>query len=271
MSRWFRFYEGVVDDPKVQRLPATLFKFWVNAMCLASRNGDAYPSTQDMAFSLRMSEKQVDANMAALADAGLVDEVDGKSTPHNWSGRQFKSDVSNDRVKRHRQRNRNGDVTADVTPPEQSRADTESEQNRDSAAGASPRVQDSGEEFRLEAEKPPRKPSKKAIVFVLPPWVPAEPWAGYVEMRKKIKHPLTDYAMKLAVDDLEKLRDKGHAPATVLDYCTLKSYRGIFPPPAGAVATSTTNGTAAIPANLEAIQAAEEELVRQNREKSNVH
>jgi len=31
--RWFRFYAESVNDPKVQRLPAHLFKTWVNILC----------------------------------------------------------------------------------------------------------------------------------------------------------------------------------------------------------------------------------------------
>ena len=30
MSRWFRFYDAALDDPKVQRLPPAIFKLtWV--------------------------------------------------------------------------------------------------------------------------------------------------------------------------------------------------------------------------------------------------
>jgi len=49
--------------------------------------------------------------------------------PHNWNGRQYKSDVSTDRVKRYRERKRNvsgnDDETANETPPEQNRTDTD--------------------------------------------------------------------------------------------------------------------------------------------------
>jgi hypothetical protein len=136
MSRWFRLYDDVVDDPKVQRLTAPLFKFWVNCLCLASANGGEMPPLVDMAFKLRMSEKQVAENLQKLVDAELVDSTDGMSTPHNWNGRQFKSDDSKDRVQKHRQRQKKQDVTvtetenvtANVTPPE-----TEQRQSRDRA------------------------------------------------------------------------------------------------------------------------------------------
>jgi hypothetical protein len=103
-GRWFRFYDSVVDDPKVQRLSLSAFRFWVNVLCLASRNGGKLPPLVDLTFSLRMTEKQVVDGLKSLEAAGLVDEsVDGVSTPHNWNGRQFKADVSTERVKRFRE------------------------------------------------------------------------------------------------------------------------------------------------------------------------
>ena len=38
--KWFRFYHDAIDDPKVQRLPGDVFKFWVNLLCLASRSNE---------------------------------------------------------------------------------------------------------------------------------------------------------------------------------------------------------------------------------------
>jgi len=135
MSHWFRFYDEVVEDPKVQRLPLPLFKFWVNAMCLASRNGGDIPSQADMAFSLRMPEKQVAASLKALIAAGLMDTSDGTVTPHNWSGRQYESDSAAERMRKYRankKRNalRNGDVLD--TEQIQSRTETDTVEDKSS-------------------------------------------------------------------------------------------------------------------------------------------
>jgi hypothetical protein len=118
-GRWFRFYDSVVDDPKVQRLSLSAFRFWVNVLCLASRNGGKLPPLVDLTFSLRMTEKQVVDGLKSLEAAGLVDEsVDGVSTPHNWNGRQFKADVSTERVKRFRERSTKRDETVSRNAPE---------------------------------------------------------------------------------------------------------------------------------------------------------
>lgn len=123
MSRWFRFYDEALNDRKVQSLSGDLFKAWINLLCLASKSGGAIASISDAAFALRASEAKAGAIIADLASKGLLDQVDGGYfEPHNWAARQFKSDVSNDRVKRHRERARNAEcnvtTTVTVTPPE---------------------------------------------------------------------------------------------------------------------------------------------------------
>lgn len=130
--QWFRFYAEVVNDPKVQRLPGDMFKAWVNLMCLACSNGGAVPK-DDIAFALRITPKTADGIVAYLVERNLLDDLGGVVTPHNWNERQFHSDDSKERVKRYRERQRNArrnvTSTVTVTAQEQSRADTESEQN----------------------------------------------------------------------------------------------------------------------------------------------
>lgn len=63
----------------------------------------------------------------------------------------------------------------------------------------------------------------------LPDWIPAEAWAGYVEMRKKIRKPMTDRAIQLAINTLDKMRQQGQDVAAVLDQSTLNSWQGLFP------------------------------------------
>lgn len=135
MARWFRFYDDAVNDPKVQRLEPKLFKAWINMLCLASQGDGWLPPAGDVAFTLRVTEAEAGRLVDGLVSSGLLDEYDGRYTPHNWNGRQFKSDVSNERVKRHRQRKCNVTSTVTETPP-----DTEqiTEQKEDTPSGVSP-------------------------------------------------------------------------------------------------------------------------------------
>lgn len=68
----------------------------------------------------------------------------------------------------------------------------------------------------------------RARGFEIPDWVPAEPWAAFVEMRKQIGHKLTDHGKKLAIGELEKLCRAGSDAAAVLNQSTMKSWRGLF-------------------------------------------
>lgn len=125
--QWFRFYNDVINNPKVQCLPDDTFKAWVNILCLASQNDGKIPNLDYLSFALRMPLHAVTGHIDVLFAAGLIDEKNGQRTPHNWAKRQFKSDTSKDRVKRYRDRYKKQDRNVTVTPPEQiqNRADTE--------------------------------------------------------------------------------------------------------------------------------------------------
>ncbi len=162
-ERWFRFYDGVVDDPKVQRLPPALFKLWVNLMCLTSRNGGAFPALVDMAFSLRVTEKKLTTDLEALQAAGLVDEIDGKATPHNWTGRQYESDSAAERMRRYRERNkikesdaplRNALRTSDAVEDRVQKTDTEKKKEDAPPAALAPTKPVRGTRWKAEDKVP---------------------------------------------------------------------------------------------------------------------
>jgi hypothetical protein len=130
MSRWFRFYDCALDDPKVQKLSDRLFKTWINILCIASKSGGSLPCASDIAFMMRLSDGETADRMSALVEAGLIDELEHGYEPHNWSKRQFKSDGSTERVKRFRASERNVSCpvseTVDETGPE-TETDTDTE------------------------------------------------------------------------------------------------------------------------------------------------
>jgi phage replication O-like protein O len=53
-------------------------------------------------------------------------------------------------------------------------------------------------------------------------------WKAYIQMRKTIKHPLTDYAMELAAGKLEKFSLQGQDPIAVLNQSIEASWQGLF-------------------------------------------
>lgn len=187
-ERWFRVYEGLVDDPKVQRLSGETVKGLLNLWCLASRNGGALPTIEDIAFSLRMATPKVERLLSELRAVGLLDEeAEGVTSPHNWDGRQFKSDTTDptaaQRMRKHR---RNATVTQTVTPPvtspvtlaERSRGpETDTEKNREVPS----------EQSSSDASAPiEAKPAAASAVESLPAGDLQDFWriAGALELRK---------------------------------------------------------------------------------------
>lgn len=153
MARWFRFYNETLDDPKVQKLSPTLFKHWVNLLCLTARHDGTLPPAVDIAFALRTTDAGVVGILDDLVAAGLLDHDETGLRPHNWRSRQHLSDVSTERVKRFRDRSAKRDETVSVTPPE-SETETESERTPNPASGER-------EVFKVEVEKDLRNPRAK--------------------------------------------------------------------------------------------------------------
>jgi hypothetical protein len=118
VTRWFRVYDDLVDDPKVQRLDPPLFKALINLWCLASANDGVFPPIDKIAFKLRMKTDKAQRLLNELRAAGLVADDERGVRPHNWDERQFLSDVSTSRVKRFRERSRNVSPAVSETDPE---------------------------------------------------------------------------------------------------------------------------------------------------------
>jgi hypothetical protein len=75
-----------------------------------------------------------------------------------------------------------------------------------------------------EKEKEKERPN-------LPSWLPIETWNAYVEMRKKIKHPLTDFAIRLYCRAFERLKQGGISEAEIIEAIETsiaKGWQGIF-------------------------------------------
>lgn len=147
MSRWFRFYDDALNDPKVQKLPGDLFKFWVNLLCVASKFDGKLPE-DELAFLMRMDPKRINENINELKLLGFIDGAE-EITPHNWDKRQFKSDSADptnaERQARYRERHngKSNAVTAVTVTP--TRTDTEQSRTEKThvAAGAAESAFDS--------------------------------------------------------------------------------------------------------------------------------
>jgi hypothetical protein len=87
------------------------------------------------------------------------------------------------------------------------------------------------EEKRREEKKEQdqKKKQPQAALPKPPEYVQAESWSGFVDMRKRERHPLTVRAAELVLRELEKLRADGNDPNAVLDQSTRNGWRDVFP------------------------------------------
>lgn len=123
MSRWFRFHADAMRNPKVARLNDAQFRLWVELMAVAAENEGIIPCLDDLKHILKRRLDHLSRGLKDLISAGLIDPLEDGYEPHNWSKFQYKSDVSTDRVHKHRAKR-----NVSETPPE-TEAETEAEKD----------------------------------------------------------------------------------------------------------------------------------------------
>jgi hypothetical protein len=140
VNHWWRAYNEAVNDPKLQLISDSLFRAWFNLMCIASANDGALPASAALAFTLRVKPEKVGLILTQLHAAGLIDKTETGFAPHNWNGRQYKSDkvdeTAAERMARYRERKRNerNAAVTDTAPREQiTETETETEKKVESA------------------------------------------------------------------------------------------------------------------------------------------
>lgn len=166
---WFRFYSETLTDRKIDRIcriteqpKVVIIGAWSILMALANDSPirGILLLTEDMPFTLEelADEMGLPVNMAlSILDEferfDMLHQNDGTYYLTNWDKRQFTSDSSTERVRRHRERKQEEEqedvaeadtVTVDAEPcnadvtlqerysnaPEQSRSDTDQRQSR---------------------------------------------------------------------------------------------------------------------------------------------
>lgn len=126
-SRWFRAYAETLNDPKVQTLPDASFKAWHNAMYMAcqidSTDGNI-GTLEEIAYALRETEERVSSLFQPIIQKGLIETTGETFRIKAWKKRQYKSDSSTERVKKHREKvkrssngERNGPRYRKIYPP----------------------------------------------------------------------------------------------------------------------------------------------------------
>ncbi len=72
------------------------------------------------------------------------------------------------------------------------------------------------------------KERKGARAVALPDWLPQDAWDGWLEIRRKNRAPNTPRALRLAINELARLKASGQDVTAVLEQSTLRGWRGVF-------------------------------------------
>lgn len=123
-AKWLRSWRCKLSSRKVFSLTDAQYRFW--DMCLCATDGDGnLPSMPDLAFTFRMSEREVSARILELVELRFIDPIMMGATAsyrmHDWEKWQRKADVDMTAATRQRRRRRrlkrdgNGSVTRDIT------------------------------------------------------------------------------------------------------------------------------------------------------------
>lgn len=84
------------------------------------------------------------------------------------------------------------------------------------------------DELKGKKKRAPQAPL--ALVEALPPWLPLEPWEGYIRMRMERKKPATDYAIRLLIRRLDAMRKKGIDLSAVLETSIVNGWTDVYEP-----------------------------------------
>jgi len=75
-----------------------------------------------------------------------------------------------------------------------------------------------------------KKYNKKKDDVTLPEWLDFDLWKEFLEHRKKLRKPMTNYAQNLMLKKLTWMKEKGYNPEHLLKDAMVKGYQDVFEP-----------------------------------------
>jgi len=185
---------------------------WVDLLCLAEKdngyiraNEETPYLTKQLSGLLVYDEEFFDKTIQKFIDKKKL-ERDERGILHIATYEKYRLTAAHKRVLKHRaiKQKESSDVTGSVTS-----------------------VTNGVNQIKSNHNKSNQIKEKKN--FIIPNWVPKEIFKEYKKMRQKIRKPMTDRAIELAIKKLETLKSEGHDPKKVLEQSILNSWQGLFP------------------------------------------
>ena len=161
---WFRLYSEFAHDPKIQMLSEAMQRRYVMLMCLRCSETLETLHETEIAFQLRLSEAELIETKQLFISKNFIDK---QWNLLNWDKRQFVSDSSTMRVRKHRNNKKQPSNDDETLQKHQSNAiDTDTDKKQ---------IQRS-----------------KATSVACPPDVDQQIWDDWKQLRKAKKAPVTE-------------------------------------------------------------------------------
>lgn len=122
---WFRYYREAVYDPKIRMLEDKTHRFWIDCLCLVDEETGELPPLKEIAIVTKKHLKSCEKVAEKLTKIGIFSHKFCSKNPEKvvgyfvtaWTKRQYKSDSSTERTRKHKaQKKQEGNVPE--TPPE---------------------------------------------------------------------------------------------------------------------------------------------------------
>jgi hypothetical protein len=90
---------------------------------------------------------------------------------------------------------------------------------------------------------------------MIPAFIDPEAWAGFCDMRKACKKPLTPRAAKMILVELVKIKEAGHDPNAALDQSTNHCWADVYVPKQKDIQQVSTKADEKLRAEFDAMDA----------------
>ena len=189
---WFRLYSEFAHDPKIQMLSEAMQRRYVMLMCLRCSETLETLHETEIAFQLRLSESELIETKQLFISKNFIDK---HWNLLNWDKRQFVSDSSTMRVRKHRDNKKqpsNADETLQKRPSNAIDTDTD------------------------------KKQSIKATSVATPEGVSDSVWQEFKSLRKAKKAPITQRAIDALTNEANKA---GWTLEKALEECIVRGWQ----------------------------------------------
>jgi hypothetical protein len=206
---WFRFYAEFAGDPIVQSLAFEDQRHFVVLLCMKcdgtlDRPIDNKVRERIICRGLGLDPVTASEAKRRLVEVGLIDK---DWQPSGWNKRQYVSDKSTDRVRKHRKNKETGNVSETLPERSCNGPDTDT---------------DTEEKTRTRATKP--RTQKQPLAP--PPEVDAEAWSRFEQHRRELRKGLTEEGRKRNFALLA--RYPADVQAEMIDVSIRNGWSGLF-------------------------------------------